>query len=227
MHSDVGGGYAPGEQGKPSINLVTPNEKDMIIGGSYKSDRNFQDQFKLSQMSLNHMYEAAKLASVPLIDKKESIIYKDFDMSYEIIRLYKGFYDELPQKSRRLNEYLEDYLAIRLAGARENLENEEIFVGEEWPLPQFYFAQGDDRFYLKKGFEHIWEEYLRGRQLGNLDVVKYPILFEKMKDTSYYFNLTGLIDCFMHDSLAGFAKDLGFIEPTGYLHPRKVFAGDE
>lgn len=226
MHSDVGGGYAPGEQGKPEVGVVwfvdEPN-----IGGALNNDGNFQDQFKLSQMSLNHMYEAAKMASVPLIGRSASSISKDFDMSYEITDFYKMCYEELPQKSRRLNEYLEDYLAIRLASARERLENEEAFVGEELPLPFFGFARGDDRFYLKKGLEHIWEEYLRGRQLGNLDVVKYPILFEKMKGTQYYYNLGVLINLFMHDSLAGFAKDLGFIEPTGYLHPRKVFAGDE
>jgi hypothetical protein len=229
MHSDVGGGYAPGEQGKPTTNVVMfLDDQDPISGGAYKSDRNFRDQFKLSQMPLNHMYEAAKLASVPLIGRSDSSIRTDFNIGDELTSQYKMCYDNLPQKSRRLNEYLEDYLAIRLASAREFIENEGSF-DEVRPIPYFMFAQGDDQFYLRKGVKHIWDEYLRGRQLGNLDVVKYPILFEKMKGTPYYYNLTALINCFMHDSLAGFAKDLpnGMIEPTGYLHPRKVFAGDE
>lgn len=74
-HSDVGGGYAPGEQGK----------------GKTRADL-------LSQVPLIHMYQAARAAGVPLMDKKE-LDAANRDQTINDLKLS-------PDLMTRFNEYL-------------------------------------------------------------------------------------------------------------------------
>jgi len=70
VHSDVGGGYAPGEQ-----------------------TRALQDDEKLSQVPLLHMHRAARVAGVPLkaVETLESKVKRYFDLSSKTASLFDSY----------------------------------------------------------------------------------------------------------------------------------------
>jgi hypothetical protein len=99
-HSDVGGGYRPGEGGK-SIDF----------------------REKLSQIPLNHMYEAALAAGVPLLPKTAwtQRIQTDFDFSTELNDLFNYFLTKLPKTGElgpSINAQMRLYYAWRFASIR-------------------------------------------------------------------------------------------------------------
>jgi len=96
MHSDVGGGYTPDEQGRP------PGRAD--------SD-------KLSQIPLNHMFDAAVAANVPL-NKDDARAFGGWDcfaVSPALRQAYDAFMQANGTGERRLKDCLMDYLAWRVA----------------------------------------------------------------------------------------------------------------
>jgi hypothetical protein len=96
MHSDVGGGYTPEDQGRPPTRA---------------------DSDKLSQIPLNHMFEAAVAAKVPL-DKRlaEGASQWDcFAISPALQRAYDAFVQANGAGPRPLKECLMDYLAWRVS----------------------------------------------------------------------------------------------------------------
>ncbi|MGY1426570.1 T6SS phospholipase effector Tle1-like catalytic domain-containing protein [Lysobacter sp. A289] len=92
MHSDVGGGYTPQEQGRGP-----------------RSD----NAEKLAQIPLNHMYDAARAARVPL-DKTLAVqgLYDPYQIAPELQAAYDGWRAE-NSGSKPLREWLLPYLAWR------------------------------------------------------------------------------------------------------------------
>ncbi|HTV87154.1 MAG TPA: DUF2235 domain-containing protein [Dyella sp.] len=100
MHSDVGGGYAPNEQGRGTI------------GGSLDA----QDSDKLSQVSLSIMLKAAQAAGVPLdttlaYNKDEK--YTPFIVDKAVQTAYENFHRLRGNEQRQMGDWLLSYLAWR------------------------------------------------------------------------------------------------------------------
>lgn len=92
MHSDVGGGYTPHDQGK---------------GPSSRDDE------KLSQLPLEAMYEASRAAKVPLNKAiAASRAYNPFEVAGNVRHAFTSFM-AANQSERMLREWLFDYLAWR------------------------------------------------------------------------------------------------------------------
>ncbi len=96
VHSDVGGGYAPGEQGK---------------------GRGSQSAL-LSQIPLLHMFKAARLAGVPLIpySELEATIQDDFQVSDDLKSSWEAYTAALGQNGGKLIKHME--LSYRWRAAR-------------------------------------------------------------------------------------------------------------
>jgi Uncharacterized alpha/beta hydrolase domain (DUF2235) len=149
MHSDVGGGYFPDEQGrwigpenfddfgaKPPYRTAQGNRKPWEVDlhttaatdetrvasnhrvfddlGPPRPDVNDLDSRKVSQIALNHMYEAAKAANVPL-DKDLALRqtgYKVFAVHACTQRAFNEFMSAAGG-AKPLREWLAPYLAWR------------------------------------------------------------------------------------------------------------------
>jgi hypothetical protein len=92
MHSDVGGGYAPGEQGRDPLG---------------------KDEEKLSQLALEAMHSASVTAKVPL-DKTitASRAYDPYKVS-DTTRQHFNAFMSARQESRLVREWLFEYIAWR------------------------------------------------------------------------------------------------------------------
>lgn len=115
MHSDVGGGYGPTDQGRGP-------------GG--------QDSEKLSQIPLNHMFAAARAAKVP-VDKDLAQVQGGSDcfaIAPSLQQSYDAFLAANGSGERALKDCLLDYLAWRIA-VRDDYAN----------LPATRRASADDR----------------------------------------------------------------------------------
>lgn len=93
MHSDVGGGYAPSEQGRG------PGKK--------------LDEEKLSQLPLHFMYDSAKAAKVPLEKAlARDGAYDPFTIAPNVRQAFETFMSAR-QKRQPVREWLAEYLAWR------------------------------------------------------------------------------------------------------------------
>ncbi|MYM73520.1 DUF2235 domain-containing protein [Duganella sp. FT134W] len=106
MHSDVGGGYAPGEYGK---------------------GRGAQSAM-LSQIPLAHMFKAARLAGVPLrpFSELEITIQDDFAVNAELASVWNAYTDELGDDGHLIKGHMELYYRWR-AARLTTLENTASF----------------------------------------------------------------------------------------------------
>mgnify|MGYP000897597341 CR=1 FL=1 len=106
VHSDVGGGYGPGEQGKS-------------LDG-HKS--------LLSQIPLAFMYKAALAAGVPLVpfSKLESITQDDFFVDEQLANTWDAYTAALGDEGHLLKKHMELYYRWR-AARLTTLENTENF----------------------------------------------------------------------------------------------------
>ncbi|MGV2290597.1 DUF2235 domain-containing protein [Trinickia sp. YCB016] len=109
MHSDLGGGYLPGEQGKN--------------GGA--------DDNKLSQIPLNMMYEAARAALVP-VDRtnasRDGTSGDPFELSDKLRSSYLAFIQANGTGVRSIADCLIDILAWRYTCVRSNVYEKLNFV---------------------------------------------------------------------------------------------------
>ena len=106
VHSDVGGGYAPGEYGK---------------------GRGAQSAM-LSQIPLVHMYKAARLAGVPLqpFSELEAVDKVDFEVSAELASAWNAYTAELGDNGHLIKKHMELYYRWR-AARLESLESTASF----------------------------------------------------------------------------------------------------
>jgi hypothetical protein len=95
VHSDVGGGYAPGEQGKA---------------------RGAQSAL-LSQIPLAHMFKAARLNGVPLtpFSELEPTIQDDFKVSEELASAWNAYTVALGKEGSLLTKHMQLYYRWRAA----------------------------------------------------------------------------------------------------------------
>jgi hypothetical protein len=93
MHSDLGGGYLPGEQGK--------NGHD--------------DENKLARLPLNMMYQAARAANVPVVSQNAAILdgWDSFAMGDALQSAYQAFIQANGTGVRAITDCLIDILAWR------------------------------------------------------------------------------------------------------------------
>jgi hypothetical protein len=226
-HSDVGGGYEPGELG--------------IAAGQSQTDCDAQ---KLSQISLNHMYECAVAAGVPLsktlAQKSE---HDPFAIAPEVQNAFKSFLQENPSTPQLLSEWMRPFLAWRwqnrdrytalrhVKSASADLhflldsnavlkrDGERLaLLGEPSISDRFVEeARRDKRFNLKS------PEY-RQEQFSALDPEAPTVLKQAIAYGTVSPALAEFFDTYVHDSLAGFRKDL--VEKTGYWRYRRTFRGD-
>jgi len=222
-HSDVGGGYEPGALG-------------IAVAA---------DSRKISQLPLNHMYEYAVKAGVPL-DKNLLRLWHPkidpFAVDPELIQDYSKFLDASGRTSRRMHEWMEKYLAWRWQ--RRNSYSE---------LNQVQQAKADRSLLVKSNRKLIFDaEYLIGQQgsgfLQSLSqsvaVLPFGAMANLVRDLPVQLDpeaatvlkkamghgwidkrITDFFDKYVHDSYAGFSAILE--EPTGYWRYRRCFQGTE
>ena len=225
-HSDVGGGYAPAELG-------------LAMGHSLEDG----DSRKLSQISLNHMFECAVAAGAPMSKRSAVGDSKLFEISPAVDAAFKKFIQLSPQGKQRLSDWMLPYLIWRWK-TREQYTS----------LDHVRNAKGKDLGHLMASHAEFKQD---GSRLGLFGDLERSMAFVKEArannhscwlDTAYQptemaahdrdawevwhrvttakptsAELDNFFDKFVHDSMAGFREKL--TEPTGYWRYRRVFRG--
>ena len=229
-HSDVGGGYAPGELG---ISLG----KTAVEG----------DGLKISQIPLNHMFEYAKAAGVPL-DKKLALdgTYDPFATSPALIQAFHNFLRESGTAARTLRAWMQPWLNWRwqirniydksLHVVRANEDDRALLKASNKKLiadGKRLLASGD----VKQSERHVTSVEKAGNspyktryaqisiEIPEFDHEAVKVLHDANSAPPISSSLIHFFENFIHDSMAGFRKDL--VEPSGYWRYRKAFRGDD
>lgn len=227
-HSDIGGGYAPGAQGKAIESGKNPVQAD--------------DSRKLSQFYLNEMYEAARqscrfhMPNVPwlTVDDKQAVaneMEQQFACAPKVRQAVERYFEycgvpECASLELALREHGMRYLAWRY-----QLRQSDGFTA----LPSVGYAWRTD----PEGVNY----YLMGQDLFNEQVTQIgknpagyfheaPDMLKRMKTMSISVELGNFFDWWVHDSYAGFLKPFEgngpafkAAEPRGYVHYRVLFQG--
>lgn len=229
-HSDVGGGYAPGELG---VSLG----KTLAEG----------DSLKISQIPLNHMFEYAKAAQVPLDQRLAlDIPYNPFLISPILTKAFQDFLRESGNAARPLSAWMQPYLNWRW----------QIRANYEKSL-QMIRANEDDRVLLKASNKKLAEDgkellrcgdvkqaekhikSVRGSrksaydmtyaqlsiEIPQFDTEAVKVVHEANSAAPVSSSLISFFENFIHDSMAGFRKKL--VEQSGYWRYRKAFRSDD
>lgn len=229
-HSDVGGGYSPGELG---IAAGVPGP----IG----------DEMKLSQIPLNHLIDYAAAAGVPM--KRSNALstrshYDPFSVSPKLQADFTNFVRSNGTERRVVAELMKTYLAwrwqirdryhevghVKLAKADQNL-----LIGANKKLIRY--AKHLLRPIPKPEPLRVVKDFVyRPRQTGmeiptaavtetKLDIEAGEVLRQAMNHGMPDPCIAAFFDKYVHDSYAGFCAD--YMEPTGYWRYRKGFQGSE
>lgn len=221
-HSDVGGGYAPG-----------------ALGVSIGKDKFESDALKLAQIPLNHMFECAKKAGVPLFynDAQEidELGFDAFAIAPALQAAYDEFLDLATMQARPVKDWLQLYLNWRWASRHDHAS-----------LAHVRKANAIDRALLIEHHRHFLSD------LANLEQKAKPALLQVFsragdlasadQSTQDGESLTILqiaqqtardecmrfhqfFDGFVHDALAGF--NMRSVEPRGHWRYRKGFLGSD
>jgi len=221
-HSDVGGGYRPGELG--------------ISTGC--------DSLKLSQIPLNHMLDCAIAAGAPL-RRRPPVLgdYNAFAIHPELLKAFEDFISESAISPRPMYEWLQPYLnwrwqmrekfhttnQVRYASSAEravlNAFNTSLIYDAgvidraNKPAKKIRYKFIAIRGYFEPGIE---TDIARSKLL---DPEAGSVLELAKKSKSTPLALAVLFDRFVHDSLAGFNSPN--LERPGYWRYRKVFLGTD
>ena len=226
-HSDVGGGYAPGDLG-------------VAMGHSLEDG----DTRKLSQIPLNHMFECAVAAGTPMSKRNAVGKSKLFEISPAVEAVFKKFIQLSPQGKQRLSDWMLPYLIWRW-------KTREAYAS----LDHVRNAKGEDLGYLMAGHASFKQDGARLGLFGDLERSMAFVKEARANNHSCWLDsayqptemaahdrdawevwhrvttakpnpaeLDNFFDKFVHDSMAGFRKKL--TEPTGYWRYRRVFRGD-
>lgn len=228
-HSDVGGGYLPGELG---ISLgATAMESDAL---------------KLSQIPLNHMLECAVAAGVP-INKTLAVAdtgHDPFTIAPTLQQAYDDFLRISGTGRRPLRGWLQPYLnwrwqmrknyaslghVVKANGGDKALllaANARFVRAAEGMRVRGDVDKSKDFLSLFKGRRgpELTDAKYRQEELSGLDPEALALLDLAQNAPPTPEVLARFFDGFVHDSLAGFAKDL--VEPTGHWRYRKGFRGN-
>jgi hypothetical protein len=222
-HSDVGGGYRPGDLGIAS-------------NGNPIED----DSKKLSQISLVHMLQYARAAGVPVSTRpaRQPKVHADLKSAYE------DFLQSSKNSPRMLSEWMLPYLAWRWQVRKQYLNlshvkrasndrklliagNEEL-IGDANAI-ELRADENKATIFTKlartvKKFDLKSAEY-RQDEISSLDPEAALVLARAKAFPPLPAELADFFDNYVHDSLAGFRASLK--EPTGYWRFRRSFRGSE
>lgn len=233
-HSDVGGGYAPGDLG---------------IGNSKTPEQD--DRKKLSQISLNHMYQCAVAAGVPFEKIPENFSeneYHSFALCPNLEKNFEEFLNISGPGSKRLSEWLLPYIVWRWQN-RENYSEINQVVNASASHKK-HLIDGNEKFSAagarmsKFGDEIISESFVSSaRNIKDFDANSHGIEYQQkdssylspeavaihkrvsvdLKDISIPKEIADFFDTYVHDSVAGFRED--WVEATGHWRYRRLFRG--
>lgn len=231
MHSDVGGGYTPSEQGKSPNGL---NEE------------------KLSQLPLELMFQASIAAKVPL-DKSlaTSRAYDPFKVAANVRNAYQDFMSPR-QSERQIRDWMFEFIAWRYQNVhkhdqlawyqRANKSDRDDVMGATRELQQdiHAFKVIDDNPLAVSWPEDMQDNEVRMAlsRVNQLAKEARAIYDRLKKSPPVDATAAHLFDQYAHDSFAGFRPydqlkiggfDLlpGSWEPEGYLRWRRRYEGDD
>jgi hypothetical protein len=229
-HSDVGGGYLPGELG-------------VSVGATAMEG----DALKLSQIPLNHMLECAIEAGVP-ISKTLAMAdtgHDPFAIAPALQEAYDEFLKFSTMRRRPLYDWLQPYLNWRWQMhknytslkhvVKANGDDKELLLAANARFvrdAEGMRVRGDvdkskSLMAKVKGWcsPELTDDQYRQEELWGLDPEALALLDLAQNAPPTPDALARFFDGFVHDSLAGFAKDL--VEPTGHWRYRKGFRGSD
>lgn len=223
-HSDVGGGYDPAELG--------------ISVGANTVD---SDSLKLSQIPLNHMYDCAIAAGVPM-DKRRARLGEWFDsfaMAPALIKAYNNFLVTSTCAPRPMNAWLQPYLNWRWQNRlgysslehvkksnkedREKLKNfNKILIDDAELIGRVAIREKQSILFsvIPNSFALADKAKISMLDKEAGKVLELAKAASKISDAESIF-----FDNYIHDSMAGFNR--AAIELTGYWRYRKGFIGGE
>lgn len=203
-HSDVGGGYAPGALGIAS-------------GHSLQES----DSRKLSQVPLNHMFECAVAAGVPMskdLASRNSVAL--FEMSPAVQEAFQKLIRLSPSGKQRLSDWMLPYLIWRW---RTRLEYRSLHHVRNATEEDLGYLIGAHTAFMEDASK-LDSDYQRTEPTA-LDNDAWEVRRRVLSAKANPAELDDFFDKFVHDSLAGFRKKLK--EPTGHWRCRRTFRGDE
>jgi hypothetical protein len=230
-HSDVGGGYGPGELG-------------IAVGKTIYEG----DALKLSQIPLNHMLDCAVAAGVPLgkmaaLDAKTG--YNPFAVAPEVELAYKEFITTAGTAPRRMFEWMQPYLnwrwqvretynnlahvraskdgdtRILVTSNRKLIRDANLLIScSNVPLARRFLNAVTGKLAAKLKDPKYEQPSI---SIAHLDPEAGAVLQTARSSPATPAALAKFFDRFVHDSYAGFSKMLE--EPTGYWRYRKGFRG--
>lgn len=210
-HSDVGGGYEPRELGVA-----------------------VEDSLKLSQIPLNHLYDCALAAGVPLSKGRGTA---DFAIHDDLLAAFEQFIDASTEAPRSLGDWMLPYLVWRWQVRKEfektgqvrkaNPDHRRHLIASN---RQFCAADEELQMSAALSFKVLKKQrpYDRDGHQAMVFVLEpeAPDLRAKVTAQPKISPLLAtFFDNFVHDSLAGFREQL--VEPTGYWRYRRLFRGSE
>lgn len=225
-HSDVGGGYRPGE-----------------LGISVGNNPQHGDSLKLSQIPLNHMFDCAVAAGAPM--KKPKVtpgIYYPFAVHPDLAKAYDEFIAQATLAPRPMYAWLQQYLNWRwqmrnnfhtTSQVKRASESErEILLAFNKSLISDAAAMARSaKMSLSQRTLAIFKDalYTGARKdfltTSALDPEAREVFAQAQRATSTLPSFAALFDAYVHDSLAGFNKPT--LELTGYWRYRKIFLGND
>ena len=242
MHSDVGGGYLPGEQGR-------------WLGANERPDVATLDSMKLSQVPLRHMFNSARAAGVPLdmLEAQRSTSQDVFAIHPELQRSFDAFMAQAGE-AKPLREWLTPFLAWRYqvrdryatfsATQRASADDKEDLIGANRTLLLDIDALENagvwqmikDSFGLATSLGSIFES--RTQRAAQLAPEAPQLLQSLKKHPPIPSALATVFQFLAHDSFAGFRPfdqirplgvDIvpGSWEAEGYLRYRRRYEGDD
>ncbi|MES2127136.1 MAG: DUF2235 domain-containing protein [Pseudomonadota bacterium] len=228
-HSDVGGGYAPND-----------------LGISVGQDLVESDSLKLAQIPLNHMFDCAVAAGLPMdrnLAKRPGSKYDPFAISPKVQKVFNDFLNVVKTRPRPMREWLQYYLTWRwqvrlifddlvhvqkacfndqelLRRFNGKLKNEAEAIlrvkNQSLAVRLMKFALP-----LPMTALPLKDEF----DIMNMDPEALEVLCNAQQAPTTPRAVRDLFDGFVHDSLAGFNRS--FIELPGYWRYRKAFAGGD
>lgn len=221
-HSDVGGGYRPGE-----------------LGISVGKDAYEGDALKLSQIPLNHLLGCAVAAGAPMDKKRAVRDYnpKPFAIDPRVQKAYDDFLKKSTLAPRAVHEWLQPYLNWRWEVHTRYASLDHVRNANKTDAALLIEYNGylmDDAQLLNAPVERsllglflppVQDAMIikRAMSLAKLDSEAPAVLARAKAAAPTSMEAHVLFNHFVHDSLAGF--DHHALELTGYWRYRKGFLG--
>lgn len=225
-HSDVGGGYRPGE-----------------LGISMGDNPQHGDSLKLSQIPLNHMFDCAVAAGAPMKKPKiKSGAHDPFAIHPDLAKAYDEFLAQATLAPRPMYEWLQPYLNWRwqmrnhfhttTQVKRASQSDREILLAFNKSLINDAAAmlRSAAMGLGQRTLAVVKDVFNTGARkdlvtTGALDPEAREVFARAQRATATPPSFAALFDSYVHDSMAGFNSPT--LELTGYWRYRKIFLGND